>query len=412
MLVSKELWIRPGTVSLPGGIPVAIWGMASSPAAEPQLPGPVIAATVGDTVEITVYNLLNESVSLTFPGQEIAPDPVLDAAGRLVSLARPVPTGGSAVYTFPASRPGTFRYEGGTSPERQVQMGLYGALIVRPAGWNDPASPNYHTAYGADTSSGYDVEAVILLSELDPTAHDVIAAGGVYNPLSYAPRYWLLNGRPFPDCIAPADDSTQPLTARVPALTGQRVLLRVVNAGFQHHTLAFQGGPVLVVAEDGRPRRTPALDATYEKNAVTCAAGQTADLVFTPPEGENYLYDRDLLHLVNADEYPGGMMTFVDVRPAFPATAPDAPTDLTAAAPAPGQVDLTWVNKAGDEDGFVLERRTGTGPFLRVATLMVGATAYTDTHVASATTYTYRAAAFNLAGTSAYSNEAVVTPRP
>jgi hypothetical protein len=85
---------------------------------------------------------------------------------------------------------------------------------------------------------------------------------------------------------------------------------------------------------------------------------------------------------------------------------------LTATAALPVQVELTWINNAADEDGFVLERRTGAGPFLRVTTLMLGATAYTDTHVEANTTYTYRVLAFNLAGTSAYSNEAVVTTLP
>lgn len=412
MLVSIELWARSGIVSLPGGFPAVIWGLATSPTAAPQVPGPVLEATVGDMVEITLHNMLNEPVSLTFPGQEIAPEPVLDAGGRLVSLTRFAAPGRSVVYSFPAYRPGTFRYESGTSPERQVQMGLYGALIVRPAGWDDPASPNYYTAYGADTGSGYDVEAVILLSEFDRAAHEVIATGDLYNPLNYAPQYWLVNGRPFPDCVAPPDTSTQPLSSRVPVLAGQRVLLRLINAGFLAHTLAFQEGPARVVAEDGRPRRSPLLDATYDKNAITLGAGQSADLVFTPPEGEHYLYDRDLLHLVNTDDYPGGMMALVDVRPAFPVTPPQAPSSLTATAALPGQVELTWINNAADEDGFVLERRAGGGPFLRVTTLMVGATAYTDTHVEANTTYTYRVLAFNLAGTSAYSNEAVVTTLP
>ena len=33
-------------------------------------------------------------------------------------------------YTFTASNPGTYVYESGTDTGKQVQMGLYGALIV------------------------------------------------------------------------------------------------------------------------------------------------------------------------------------------------------------------------------------------------------------------------------------------
>ncbi len=35
-------------------------------------------------------------------------------------------------YTFTAAEPGTYIYESGTDPAKQVQMGLYGALVVRP----------------------------------------------------------------------------------------------------------------------------------------------------------------------------------------------------------------------------------------------------------------------------------------
>ncbi len=35
-------------------------------------------------------------------------------------------------YSFVASKPGTYIYESGTNPEKQVRMGLFGALIVRP----------------------------------------------------------------------------------------------------------------------------------------------------------------------------------------------------------------------------------------------------------------------------------------
>ncbi|MEW6573394.1 MAG: fibronectin type III domain-containing protein [Bacillota bacterium] len=66
-------------------------------------------------------------------------------------------------------------------------------------------------------------------------------------------------------------------------------------------------------------------------------------------------------------------------------------------------------DNAENEDGFILERRTETGPFLRVVTLFAGATAYSDRHVEGSTIYTYRIVAFNSAGKSGYLNEAIVT---
>jgi FtsP/CotA-like multicopper oxidase with cupredoxin domain len=398
---------------LPGGITTAIWGLAVSPAAEPQLPGPVLEAVAGDTLEITIYNMLSEPVSLVFPAQDLPPEPVFDASGHLVSLARFAPPGGSATYTFPASRPGTFRYEGGTSPERQVQMGLYGMLIVRPEGFNNPGSPDYHTAYGAGTGSRYDVEAVILLSELDTVASSLIAVSGTYNPLNYAPQYWLLNGRPYPDCLAPPDASTQPLDARIRSLTGQNILVRLVNGGFLAHTLSFQGGTVRVIAEDGWSRRNGLLDSSYLKNAVTMGPGQTCDLLYMPLEGESFIYDRELLHLVNLDEYPGGMMTLVDVRTSFPGVPPVAPSHLKAAVITPGQVELAWAGNVPDVEGFVIERRSeAEEAYRRIFTLVAGATSFTDKNVQGNVSYCYHIFSFNAAGKSGYSNEAEIIVPP
>ena len=61
-----------------------------------------------------------EPVSLVFPGQDMAPD------------YEGAPPGGSVTYSLVASTPGTFLYESGINPQKQVLMGLYGVLIVRP----------------------------------------------------------------------------------------------------------------------------------------------------------------------------------------------------------------------------------------------------------------------------------------
>ena len=65
--------------------------------------------------------------------------------------------GGTASYTFHATRPGTFLYEAGHTADgaRQVAMGLVGALVVLPT---DPP------AAGRE----YDDEAVVVLTEVDP----------------------------------------------------------------------------------------------------------------------------------------------------------------------------------------------------------------------------------------------------
>ncbi len=70
------------------------------------------------------------------------------------------------------------------------------------------------------------------------------------------------------------------------------------------------------------------------------------------------------------------------------------------------QLTLSWADASDNEDGFGIERKTGTsGTFARVATVSSNVNTYTDASLASGTTYCYRVNAFNTAGSSAYTNE-------
>ena len=102
---------------------------------------------------------------------------------------------------------------------------------------------------------------------------------------------------------------------------------------------------------------------------------------------------------------------FVDV------VAPAAPTFLTGILSAGGggpdglQVALSWTDNANSETGFVVERSiAGLGTWSQIGTVNApvagtgGTGTYTDTTVAPGTSYDYRVAATNPAGTSPYSN--------
>ena len=70
-------------------------------------------------------------------------------------------------------------------------------------------------------------------------------------------------------------------------------------------------------------------------------------------------------------------------------------------------LQLTWTDNSQDENGFDIERRTGsTGAFSILATLGPNETTFTDSNVLNDTTYCYRLRAFNSIGGSPYSNEA------
>ena len=75
-------------------------------------------------------------------------------------------------------------------------MGLFGALIVRPALGAD------HAYNRADSQFTPSEEFMVLLSEIDPYQHQAVEQGKTFNMNNYHPRYWLINGRGFPDSIA------------------------------------------------------------------------------------------------------------------------------------------------------------------------------------------------------------------
>lgn len=90
-----------------------------------------------------------------------------------------------------------------------------------------------------------------------------------------------------------------------------------------------------------------------------------------------------------------------------------SPTELTAAVKPGPQVLLTWRDKSNNETGFVIQRATGTGPFIDLVNVNsvngTGNITYSDTTVTPGNDYTYRIAAVNAAGRSAYSPTAGVT---
>ena len=70
------------------------------------------------------------------------------------------------------------------------------------------------------------------------------------------------------------------------------------------------------------------------------------------------------------------------------------------------QLTLNWTDNSDNEDGFKIERKQGqTGTFTQISTVGAGTSSYTDSNLATETTYCYQVRAFNGAGDSAYSNE-------
>ena len=96
---------------------------------------------------------------------------------------------------------------------------------------------------------------------------------------------------------------------------------------------------------------------------------------------------------------------------ALTGTLPAAPTNLSGEPLDQNRVRISWTDNAGNETGFQIERKTGTGSYAHIATVTANTTSYTDTGLAMSTEYTYRLRAYNAVGNSAYTNEAKVRTR-
>ncbi len=92
---------------------------------------------------------------------------------------------------------------------------------------------------------------------------------------------------------------------------------------------------------------------------------------------------------------------------------PGAPGNLTATALSNTQIKLAWTDNASNEDGFKIERKTGTtGLFAEVGTVAANVKTFTDTSLSASTEFFYRVRAFNLGNLSAPTNEASATTLP
>jgi FtsP/CotA-like multicopper oxidase with cupredoxin domain len=302
----------PGYISTPDGNSVFMWSYANANSSF-QYPGPVLCVNEGDNVTVTLKNSLPVPTSLVFPGlTEVKAD------GQLVqldvgsgSLSKPAQPAGSVTYTFQATNPGTFLYQSGTDPELQVLMGLAGAIVVRPTKVTGPTQPDAAYVYD-DASTAYDPhrEFMHLLTEIDPHMHHAIELETcfqkdadpnckqptplAYDMTKYQPRYWMINGRSFPDDITPNNSPAlpnQPYGALVHVLpkTAQPLpaLVRFLNAGpvnypfhpHSNHDSAIGIDGRVLINKTGGPLGQPA-STSFDRFGFVVAPGQTSDALF------------------------------------------------------------------------------------------------------------------------------------
>jgi FtsP/CotA-like multicopper oxidase with cupredoxin domain len=355
---SFDLVAAPGYISQPDGMSIYSWGYgcntapagsrfvptaiggARCPAGQMQLPGPTLIVNQGDNVSVKLTNKLPKAAgntSILFPGFTVTgvsatpADPQCGVAPSGV-LTVEAANGCTVTYTFTAAKPGTYNYYSGTQGDLQVEMGLYGALIVLPtlsAGLPTDYAPatgqpvtcralgpkstaggtenDYRLAAAAydHPSACYDREYLFQFSEIDPAIHRQAEEQKdractqptgcmVVTTEPYWPVYYMINGRSFPDLVDPnyaVQYPNQPYNGNPHMHPGELVLLRIIGNGRSQHPFHEHGNHVRVLARDASMLLTPPALLTTETPGkrklagpllftTTTTPGQTMDGIF------------------------------------------------------------------------------------------------------------------------------------
>jgi len=159
-----------------------------------QIPGPTLRAKVGDTLIVELDNQLGFDTTIHWHGVK-APY-AMDGVPWLANSI--VPSDEVFTYTFELTHAGTFWYHPHIDTQRQVDLGLYGALIVE-----DPADPTP------------DVEHILLFDSWgEHEDSDGHADANSHHGYDHIGSNWTINGLSQPTLTASA---------------GQSVLLRLIN---------------------------------------------------------------------------------------------------------------------------------------------------------------------------------------
>jgi Multicopper oxidase len=352
-----------------------------------NIPAPLMAIDEDDEFFLTLTNVgmimrpdLFEQHTVHFHGYPNASsfyDGVPDA-----SVA--INIGASFTYYYLAPDAGTYFWHCHITPPEHLQMGMVGQIYVRPrqnrvatgsslyAGLvqqqmdlrtacnsnadilcSNPlptdlgilpgataatvAKPGVQYAYNdGDGSTAYDIEYPLQIHGFDPNFHFV---GMTFNPEGFADmkdKYFLLNGRSYPDTVSPGPLQTQsadgvshfsqPLPAIIYIPVGKKALLRISDLDVtEYQTLASLGIPMHVIGYNAKLLRDQAgNNLDYYSNSITLAGGESLDVILDatdstkyPPGSVYYLYTPNLDHLSNDAENFGGLMTEVRICATF-----------------------------------------------------------------------------------------------
>lgn len=264
----------------PGGPKIMAWGFNR------QIPGPVLRVTEGDRVRVHFANHHTSNHTLHFHGLNVPNEMDGVAYGHLHHLE--VKPDETHTYEFIATPAGTHIYHCHVNSPQHIDMGMSGVMIVE--------------AKDKRGEPKVDKEQVLLLDDWyvndkgdqEPMAHPAMI---------HDANYFTVNGKSFP--------ATEPIKLA----QGEKIRVRMINVGYQVHSMHLHGQSFLVTHKDGHPLKTP-----QEQDTVLIGPGERYDLVFTATNPGLWLFHCHVVpHVTNDGAYPGGLLVPVVTDPKKPA---------------------------------------------------------------------------------------------
>jgi len=242
---------------------IVVWGFNGS------APGPTIQVTQGDRVRVIFRNELPEPSSIHWHGFEDR----IGFDGMPGISQEPILPGQSFTYEFTIRQEGTFFYH--SHMAMQEMAGMLGGFIMHP---KVPYRPHC------------DKDFLIHLQE-----YAVLPNSTVPNTMMMEFNWLLLNGKAGP--------ATTPLIVR----QGDRVRVRFVNLGMDHHPMHIHGHTFYVTGTEGG--RIPET-AWWPGNTVLVGVAQARDVEFVADNPGDWMLHCHLPHhMMNQMASQAGPMT-------------------------------------------------------------------------------------------------------
>jgi hypothetical protein len=226
-----------------------LWGFNGS------APGPTIQVNQGDRVRIVVDNHLPEPTSMHWHGFEIP----FDMDGGPGVSQEPIKPGGRFIYEFTLHQEGTYFYH--SHMAMQEMMGMLGGSVMHP---KQPYRP------------AVDKDFLIALQE-----YAVLPSNVVPNSMNMEFNWLVINGKAGP--------ASTPLIVRL----GDRVRIRIINLGMDHHPIHLHGHTFQVTGTEGG--RIPE-SARFPGNTVLVGVAQSRDFEFVANNPGSWMLHCHLPH--------------------------------------------------------------------------------------------------------------------